>query len=117
MFRLGTRKNRIPFVLLNHTVLKDQTNIKRLSFDFLFDTDNKQSDPIDRCPVRSESRFFNDFIIGVKSYMRVTNVTLDYIIGGVKMLAVAVEVAVLMILRAKVSASTGRSPAWFTLVP
>ena len=77
MFRLGTKKNRIPFVLLNHTVLKDQTNIKRLSFDFLFDTDNKQSDPIDRRPVRSESRFLMTFIIGVKSYMRVTNVTLD----------------------------------------
>ena len=77
MFRLGTRKNRIPLVLLNHTVLKDQTNIKRLTFDFLFDTDNKQSDPIDRRPVRSESRFLMTFIIGVKSYMRVTNVTLD----------------------------------------
>ena len=56
-----------------------QTNIKRLYFDFLFDTDNKQSDPTHRRPVPLEASpvLKMIFIIGVKSYMRVTNVTLD----------------------------------------
>ena len=43
---------------------------------FLYDDDNKVSHPLVRSLVRSGSRFFNDFIIGVRSYMRV-NVTLD----------------------------------------
>ena len=46
-------------------------------FDFLFDDDKKLSDPIDRSPVRSQSLYLMTFIIGVKSYMRVTNVTLN----------------------------------------
>ena len=53
------RKKGIPFVLLNYTVLRPETNTKRL-IDFLFDADNKLSDPIDRILVRSESRFLND---------------------------------------------------------
>ena len=36
---------------------------------FLYDDDNKVSHPLVRSLVRSGSRFFNDFIIGVKSYM------------------------------------------------
>ena len=51
--------------------------MKLLVFDCLFDDDKELSDPMDRSSIRSGSRFFNDFIIGVKSYMRVTNVTLD----------------------------------------
>ena len=51
--------------------------MKLLVFDCLFDDDKELSDPMDRSSVRSGSRFLMTFIIGVKSYMRVTNVTLD----------------------------------------
>ena len=44
---------------------------------FLYDDNNIVSHPLVGSCDRSGSRFFNDFIIGVKSYMRVTNVTLD----------------------------------------
>ena len=53
----GDEVKQDPVCSLEPHGLKHQTNIKRLSFDFLFDTDNKQSDPIHRSPVRSESRF------------------------------------------------------------
>ena len=49
----------------------------KLLVAFLYDDDNKVSHPLVRSLVRSRSRFFNDFIIGVKSYMRVSNVPLD----------------------------------------
>ena len=75
----GDEEKQNPFVLLNDTAMRHQTNTKRLSFDSLFDTDNLLSHPIDRSPVRSGSRFVMIFTIGVKSYMRVTNVTLDSI--------------------------------------
>ena len=51
--RLGTSLDKC-FVLYNHAVL---TNIKLLVFDCLFDDDKELSDPIDRSPVRSGSRF------------------------------------------------------------
>ena len=51
--------------------------MKLLVFDCLFDDDKELSDPMDRSSVKSGSRFLMTFIIGVESYMRVTNVTLD----------------------------------------
>ena len=51
--------------------------MKLLVFDCLFDDDKELSDPIDRSPV------FMTLLIGVKSYMRVTNITLDkYIVNN-----------------------------------
>ena len=50
---------------------------KLLVVAFLYDDDNKVSHPLVGSLVRSGSRFLMTFIIGVKSYMRVTNVTLD----------------------------------------
>ena len=73
---LGTRLVKC-FVLHNHAVLRHLTNTELLVFDCLFDDDKELSDPIDRSPVRNRSRFLMTFIIGVKSYMRVTIVTLD----------------------------------------
>ena len=64
------------FVLYNHAVLLHQTNTKLLVVAFLYDDDNKVSHPLVGSLVRSGSRFLLIFIIGVKSYMRVT-VTLD----------------------------------------
>ena len=77
---LGTRLVK-SFVLHNHAVLRHLTNTELLVFDCLFDDDKELSDPIDRSPVRSGSRFLMTFIIGVKSYMRVTIVTLDIVIN------------------------------------
>ena len=73
---LGTSLDKC-FVLHNHAVLWHQTNTKLLVFDCLFDGDKELSYSIDRSPVISGFRFLMTFIIGVKSYMRVTNVTLD----------------------------------------
>ena len=65
------------FVLYNPAVLDIKTNTKLLVVAFLYDDNNKVSHPLIRSLVRSESRFLMTFIIGVKSYMRVTNVTID----------------------------------------
>ena len=62
---LGTRFNKC-FVLHNHA---HQTNTKLLVFDSFFDDDKELSDPINRS---AGSLFLMTFIIGVKSYMRVT---------------------------------------------
>ena len=59
-----------------HAVLCNQTNTKLLIVAFLYDDDNIVSHPLVGSLVRSGLRFFNDFIIGVKSFMRVTNVNL-----------------------------------------
>ena len=53
------------------------SNTKLLVVAFLYEDDNKVSHPLVGSRVRSGSRFLMTFIIGVKSYMRVTNVTLD----------------------------------------
>ena len=71
------KKNENFFFLHNHAVLRHQTNTKLLVVAFLCDDDNKVSHPLVRSLVRSRSRYLMTFIIGVKSYMRVTNVTLD----------------------------------------
>ena len=43
---------------------------KLLIFVYSFDSNNKLSDPIVGSLARNESRIFNDFIVGVKSYMK-----------------------------------------------
>ena len=48
----------------------------KLHFVFSFDSNNKLSDPIVGSLVRNGSRVFDDFIVGVKSYMEVSSQSL-----------------------------------------
>ena len=66
------------FCSLHHAFCDIKKNTKLLVVAFLYDGDSKVSHPLVGSLVRSGSRFIMTFLIGVKSYMRVTNVTLDY---------------------------------------
>ena len=59
------------FVLYNRAVLQHKTTMKCSKFVFSFDSNNKLNDQIIGSLVRNGSRVFNDFIVGVKSYMEV----------------------------------------------
>ena len=65
------------FVLYNRAVLRHKTTTKRSKFVFSFDSNNKLNDQIVGSLVRNRSRVFNDFIVGVKSYMEVSSETSD----------------------------------------
>ena len=61
---------------------KHQTSTKLLIFIFSFDSNDKLNDPNVRIIFRKGPRVYNDIIVGVKSYMEVSNETSDRITHG-----------------------------------
>ena len=55
--------------------VRDYKATKLLIFVLSFDLNNKPNDPIVGSLVRGKSRVFNGFIVGVKSYMKVSSET------------------------------------------